>query len=327
MASQNARAKSILFLSADLVGSTSYKQEKDGWQLIFLGFYREFPQMLGNVYREHQKLHEGKLEFTLWKAIGDELIFEVPVTSEADISDAVRVWLKAMEDYESDSLRESKLALKGGAFIATFPGPDSESSIPRAPDVEVSDNPVVILNDEALKGKKSHTRFLYDYFGPSVDTGFRIAGHASRRYFTMTVEVIWAIAKIAHSSESSTELDTRHHVRDVVFRGREFLKGVWRGQEYPIFAIDRECETTLNKAFATLNGKEISSKDIAHVCEACSETDGWPSKVYLPNAQTEIFRTPPQDAMKKLRETATDVTPKTQPSEDGEALEEDAPLG
>ncbi|GAA2887078.1 hypothetical protein [Microbacterium esteraromaticum] len=323
------QAKSVLFLSADLVGSTSYKQQADGWQKIFLSFYREFPQALADASREYAKQHSVTVDFDLWKAIGDELIFKVEVRSEADVSNAVRVWLQAVTAYENDSLEEVKLALKGGAFIATFPGPDSESSIPRSPADEDSDEPVVILNDKALSGRRAHTKYLYDYFGPSVDTGFRVAGLASRRYFTMTIEVVWALASIAHAQETTPGNGSPHHVRDVVFRGREPLKGVWRGQEYPVFAVDREISSPLNEALAKLNGSPINAQSITHVCKACSESEGWPSRLYLPDAAHEAFKHPPVDAMQSLRENEAKITVDvpTEGADEGEPLQENAPLG
>ncbi len=115
-------------------------------------------------------------------------MFEVDITSENDVSRAVRVWLLAMSMYEEQVLAEAGLALKGGAFIATFPGPDSESTIPRKPDYEDSDGAVVLLNQQALTGQRAYTKYLYDYFGPSIDTGFRVFGLSSRRYFTMSIE-------------------------------------------------------------------------------------------------------------------------------------------
>ncbi|WP_454151201.1 hypothetical protein [Microbacterium lacticum] len=327
MASVTSKAKSVLFLSADLVGSTSYKQKSPGWQKIFLQFYREFPQRLNTENRDYEALHGIRSDFTLWKAIGDELIFSVDVKKEADVSAALRVWLSALKAYEDDSLEEVQLGLKGGAFIATFPGPDSESSIPKRPETEKSDESVVFLNDKALAGRRADTRYLFDYFGPSIDTGFRISGLASKRYFTMTVEVAWALAREAHAQESSAATATPHHVDDVVFRGRELLKGVWNGQEYPLFAIDRDYESPVNIALAKLNGPAITAKHITHVCEACYDSDGWPSRLYLPDSDFGPFQCTPGDAMQDLRDTESTVALETKGLDRGDALGDNPPLG
>ena len=137
-------------MSCDLVGSTHFKQTVPGWQKVFLSFYREFTQFIATANRE---VEGDSTEFTLWKAVGDELIYEVEVSDERQVGRAVRVWLLAMSQYEEQVLKMengSSLSLKGGAFIATFPGPDSESTIPRDPQFERSDGAVVLLNEAAL---------------------------------------------------------------------------------------------------------------------------------------------------------------------------------
>ena len=192
------------------MGSTQFKQRTDGWQKVFLSFYREFPQFVATASRAAED-GDGA-QFRLWKAVGDELIFEVIVQSEKDVGLAVRVWLDAMEKYELEVLHKSGLALKGGAFIATFPGPDSESTIPRTPDIEDSDNPVVVLNEKALTGHRAYTKYLYDYFGPSIDTGFRVFSLSTQRFFTLSVEVAWAMAAAAHDASGVMAGDQTHHV-------------------------------------------------------------------------------------------------------------------
>ncbi|MEN0083163.1 MAG: hypothetical protein AAGC66_00210 [Leifsonia sp.] len=321
----------MLFLSADLVGSTQYKQKGAGWQTIFLSFYREFPQFLANANRTALETYGSTSEFTLWKAIGDELIFEVVVKDEYEVSRAVRVWLQAITAYEEQSLSEEGLALKAGAFIATFPGPDSESTIPRSPGSEVSDAPVILLNDKALAhaGRRQHSKYQYDYFGPSIDTGFRVVTTASRRYFTMTIEVAWALAMAAHLRQAALESDSPHTVTDVVFRGSQVLKGVWKGREYPVFAIDRECADPVNRAVAKLGGPELDAMKIIEVCDACSAED-WPFGIYLPNSTQEKFKLVPEDAMAGLRNAATTLDGvESTPSSitPGQPLEESPPMG
>lgn len=325
----------MLFVSADLVGSTSYKQRVDGWQKIFLSFYREFPQYVqsANKSTNSSANSEGILNFSLWKAIGDELIFEVQVKEENDVSRAVRIWLQAIDRYEREVLADVKLSLKGGAFIATFPGPDSESTIPRQPETETSDEPVVVLNAKALKGTRAYTKYLYDYFGPSIDTGFRIIGNSSQRFFTLTVEVAWAIATAAHTTLAAPHSTKPHHVDDFTFRGLFALKGVWGGRDYPIFAIDRHYDDPLNKAVKPLQTNGLDPTVVINVCSACHQDEGWKGAIYLPNSSLAQFKAVPDDAMKKLldaettHEGAESEPGGTNNSENGNPLPSDAPLG
>jgi len=324
-------SKSKLFVSCDLVGSTQFKQAQAGWQKVFLSFYREFPQFVARENVAHAAAAgQEPPAFELWKAVGDELIFEVHVRAEEEVGLAIRVWLAAMRAYESESLADFGLALKGGAFIATFPGPDSESTIPRDPMIEDSDDPVVILNSAALQGKRTHTRFLYDYFGPSIDTGFRVFGLSSRRYFTLSVEAAWALSAAAYTAAGSQLLQDLHHVNDVVLHGTHALKGVWAGREYPVFAVDRDNSDAVNVALAQLRTTEMTPNKVMDVCRACHQDPTWPSKLYLPASNDTAFCSEPPDAMKPLLDAETPLNPPERGGSDepgGDNLEDKAPLG
>ncbi|MFW0772024.1 hypothetical protein ACLRGI_02505 [Paenarthrobacter nitroguajacolicus] len=291
--------RSLLFLSCDIVGSTQFKQNRSkNWQATFLAFYRQFPQVLGQMAR-----HYPDLDFKLWKPVGDELIFTCRVEKEIDVYNAVRVWLAAMSEYESGTLFKENLATKGGAFIATFPGPDSESTIPINPSSEDSDEDPVELNRIALSGRRSPMRYLYDYFGPSIDTGFRIFGVCSQRHFTMTVEVAWAMSRCLQD----TGMDKSSvHVDDFTLLTTQSLKGVWGGREYPVFAIDRQHDDLVNKALEQIKGRALQSNDIAVLCHECSQTDEWPSLLYLPQSGFELFKKVPKESVRPLEKIHRD---------------------
>lgn len=298
-----------------------------GWQKVFLSFYREFTQFVAQANRFIPD--DGFTEFKLWKSVGDELIFEVEVRSEKAISRAVRIWLAAMKDYEHQVLSDWNLSLKGGAFIATFPGPDSESTIPRDPSIEDSDEPVVLLNQRALTGKRAYTKYLYDYFGPSIDTGFRLFGLASRRYFTLSVEVAWAMASAAHDAVGAKVGEDLHTIDDFVFHGSHVLKGVWNGREYPAFAIDREHSDLVNLAMAKLGGQVLDAAQIIDVCHACGKAENWHFRLYLPDATNAAFHVVPENAMAQLiqAETPLDGAESEIDPDGGETLEQSPPLG
>lgn len=327
--------RSVLFLSCDLVGSTQFKQATPGWQKVFLSFYREFPQFVGRR-NEDVEAHGEPQELRLWKAVGDELIFEVVVRSEAQVARAVRVWLEAMEAYQAQTLHSEAvtrtLGVKGGAFIATFPGPDSESTIPRNPGREDEDADVILLNDEALEAEPDDQSFLYDYFGPSIDIGFRLLGQASLRHFTMSVEVAWALARVEYDARADRAVSgLRSRFDDVVYLGDPQLKGVWSGRGYPVFAIDRGHDDDVNKAMAELTGPGLDPERALRLCNACQEYEGWPGAVYLPDSRDARARRAPGDAMQKLRSAAASdqgaESPPGSGEEEGEPLAKDVPLG
>lgn len=292
---------SQLFLSCDLTGSTDFKQkqaqdpEKRPWQKIFLQFYRDFPQQLAFIQREDNTDH---LTFDLWKPVGDELIYSCEVRSEDDVYQAVRTWVKAMEAYRLSSLAETTMGTKGGAFIATFPGPDSRSSIRRDPDLEVSDMDPWELNRQAY-AEKDHAAYLYDYYGPSIDTGFRVTSLCKPRYFTLSVEV--ALAMIT-SSKIAGNGKKGFHVRDFVLFDFVELKGVWGNRPYPVIAIDLEADDPVNEAYEQIHPRG-SRDELLNLCHACYTTEDWPFQLYLPDSKDGSLQDRPIDKLDNVATT------------------------
>lgn len=290
MTVRKPKGRSELFLSCDLVGSTQYKQKAgQRWQETFLAFYRQFPQALSTMCKDMSP----ELDFKLWKPVGDELIFKCRVTHERQIYRAVRTWIAAMDYYEQNTLAKEGLGTKGGAFVATFPGPDSESTIPLNPDQETSDKGLLELNNAALS-RRNLNQYMYDYFGPSIDTGFRILGACSSRYFTLSTEVAWAMSQ---SSQATGLNNADFHCGDLVLVEARSLKGVWNGREYPIFAVDRHEEDMVNKALRVFSGPKLEAQHISDLCRECAASPGWPSALYLPDSGIDEFKQNPVDPL------------------------------
>ncbi|NMF27970.1 hypothetical protein [Cellulosimicrobium aquatile] len=315
---------SLLFLSCDLTGSTNYKQRADKqttWRKTFLQFYREFPQTLATM-----QVDDGTedLEFELWKPVGDELIFTCLVRKETDVFRAVRTWTKTMREFEVNSLDAEGLGTKGGAFIATFPGPDSESSIPRNPREEDSDKDVVELNREALKGQRSLRKYLFDYFGPSIDTGFRVLSRCSSRFFTLSIEVAYAMTCASVSPSREQE---RYTLDDLTLIDTVQLKGVWGGRDYPLFAIDLDHTDSVLEALRPFKANSVTTHEKMALCTACYRHEDWPFKLYLPEGSNSEFKDPPVDPLADYVSTTTDGAEEVPDEADGVPLPDDAPLG
>lgn len=308
--------RSELFLSCDLVGSTAFKQrqaarqqaggrtdEKEpSWQQVFIEFYRDFPRALSEVrsahlatLSRHSLKHEP--EFVLWKPIGDELVFTVRVLDEDTVYVAVRIWLEAMRKWERDRLSTLGMGTKGGAFIATFPGPDRDVAVPRQATGFQSTRGVVAANDDACTDSPlNHAEYLFDYFGPSIDTGFRIFSKATQRRFPISVEVAWALWVAALLRRK----DGYWSPEDIDYVGGHEFKGVWGGRDYPLFAIDRHHGDPVNVATKTIDGPKVTVDDAIELCRACIEDPAWPSKIYLPKANTPAMRSKPVDPLADL---------------------------
>lgn len=302
---------SKLFLSCDLTGSTAFKQRPRSdwdtpWQKVFLQFYREFPQRLYAQQKEHDA--DG-LQFDLWKAVGDELIFTCDVTSEPEICDAVDVWISTLRAYKANNLQKedrSGLGVKGGVFLGTFPGPDHESTIPLTPNTESSGLDVVMLNKAALAESKRDTeKYLFDFFGPSIDTGFRVVNKCNARYLTLSVEVAYAMVLMHLTPDGDNKSYSYPGLK--LMESME-LKGVWGGRNYPVFAVDLEHADSVNEAMAKFLPGTTRPENILALCEACYKSEGWPFHMYLPKSTLGRFGQKSEDPLAEYLKRAPDPT-------------------
>jgi hypothetical protein len=297
---------SKLFLSVDLTGSTAFKQRpfdpKSPWQKVFLQFYREFPQVL---HQQQQGDPAEGLSLQLWKAVGDELLFTCEVHSERDIFHAVRLWIKAMRVFTLTGLRDHpELGVKGAAFLGTFPGPDHESTIPWLPDTEESGRDVLLLNEEAVNASdRDSSKYLFDFFGPSIDTGFRICSMSKPRYMPLSLEVAYALAVVQHHHDSQTDT---YASRDLKLLESIQLKGVWGGREYPVFALDLQHADAVHVALAALRGDRHENAAILKLCASAHHSVGWPCAMYLRDAITDDFKTVPDNPLTEYLTAAAD---------------------
>ncbi|AFM20595.1 hypothetical protein Mycch_5993 (plasmid) [Mycolicibacterium chubuense NBB4] len=333
---------SILFLSCDLQNSTQFKQKREGeWIATFLAFYSEFPSLLAN--RITEKYPDLKDRLSLWKAIGDELIFSAQIQSEQECSDAIDAWTATMLEFEVQHLLEkTPMTLKGGAFLATVPAPDRRVAIPRT--VQISDDGTQIdvqETNEATLNRADTTgdfaiNFAMDYVGPSIDTGFRVLKFAARSYFVLTVEVAHLLFK--HYNDDRTKRD-----RVAYLLGTHSLKGVWGGRPYPVFAIARPLEADtpeqlLAKAFGDGDNPGLVTDEYPHrppsqvlsAIEAYRSADAWQGAIHAPNAHDPDFRNhqPVIDVrqyLDTLNDTSEDPLDTTEDQGEEDAVGDDLP--
>lgn len=301
-------AKTLLFLSCDLVGSTQYKQSASRrsdstWPEKFLKFYQEFPQQLARIEKDFCRKHKVNLKhsFNLWKPVGDELIFTYEIRDEPDAYFALRIWLETLEFYEADSLNDVSMKTKGGAFTATFPGPDVEATIPRTPTTGAdSDRSAASLNLQALRTRHVNgtpdPNYIYDYVGPGIDTGFRVLATATHRDFVLSVEAAWLLVRGASALSNHWSDDAAKRCR---FVGQRPLKGVWDSREYPIFAWDREYSDSVHGAMLPFGPTPPNLSDIEKLCWACLSDKNWVTRLYLPDSlmSDSAIRSCPSDVL------------------------------
>jgi len=224
-----------LFLSADLVGSTRYKQSRNAWRSEILSFYRNFDFVLQTQYRAFTDGHgeaPGAPEF--WKSNGDELLYVCELQSLSHAHAMMHIWLAALEAYRIEYTEgQQHLDIKSTAWIGLFPLPNSEVFFRRGGamvEPDLAKDPVLIqseLRDEWYANP--HTgAIIRDFAGPSIDTGFRLTSWATPRRLILSVDLAFLLT----SSYTRGVGPLRLHLS-----GREKLKGIIGDQPYPTLWI------------------------------------------------------------------------------------------
>lgn len=189
-----------LFLSVDIVNSTALKQE-----------FRE---------RDDSWLEIARSFYTAFPTLVLSALAELPTVDEASrpilwkaIGDEL-VFVSNVEKMEVVPLllralraavnqwncdyEDERVLVKGAAWLAGFP----------------------VMNS-VIPGEAE------DYVGSSIDTGFRLCRFASPRHLVIGIEVAYVVARLADPL-----------VNELHFEGRQEIRGVLKGQPYPIFWVD-----------------------------------------------------------------------------------------
>lgn len=224
-----------LFLSVDLSGSTAFKNSEAGeqreraspkWVTTFETFYRDFPAKFRTNYASTKNPQSGNDGCpSLWKAVGDELIFCGRVNNRKSIITALMSFINTLHDYRKLlSDEEIPLNLKGAGWLAAFPEPNRAVQLRNT-----TSGSSFLTASEALEAQADEQPFEYDFLGKAIDTGFRIAGIAKPERFVLSVQ----LARLLVSGGPGTGFD--HPIR---FANPTPLKGVNGGESYPVLYID-----------------------------------------------------------------------------------------
>lgn len=224
-----------LFLSVDLSGSTAFKNSEAGeereraspkWVTTFETFYRDFPAKFRTNYASIKNPQSGNDGCpSLWKAVGDELIFCGRVNNRKSIITALMSFIHTLHDYRK-LLTDEKipLNLKGAGWLAAFPEPNRAVQLRNT-----ASGSSFLTASEALEAQADEQPFEYDFLGKAIDTGFRVAGFAKPERFVLSVQ----LARLLVSCQPGTGFD--HPIR---FANPTPLKGVNGGESYPVLYID-----------------------------------------------------------------------------------------
>lgn len=273
-----------LFLSADIVGSTSLKQGRiqiqsvpalevrqgPAWFSAIQGFYFEAARALYQVWDKASEGSEDSAELygsspIFWKSVGDEVLFIKELTDHRQLTTTLNCWFLAVERMRLFLQRESPtLNVKCTAWVAGFPYVNREVVIGQrtAFSSEIEDYYTAsgdLLN--RFHAGNPASDIIVDYIGPSIDTGFRIASFASSRKMAVSVDVAYMLSMTTFHGELSQI--------DIFYDGYNSLKGVMGGASYPMFWLDMSSPDSLEVKEDELNQKQACrEKHVKEFCEA-----------------------------------------------------------
>ena len=218
--------KMRLFMSIDQIGATKAKfsnsilplKEDSNQELIFpvwhnklLTFHNEFDKIF--KYRIWaRKFRNSQNPPKIWKRLGDEIIYTVELKDAIDAVRSIAAMLLAIRQYRSengidcdtydkpykmdrvDTKNSFALNIKATFWLAGFPLINME--IPKQSQSNLLGgnrpyNPTLINQVSVVKAKSE-----IDFVGPSIDTGFRLAGKSDKNRIALSIDLALLLAKV-----------------------------------------------------------------------------------------------------------------------------------
>lgn len=272
---ENPRLK--LFLSADIVGSTAYKQPMDigkadalnlQWPSVIQGFYSEARQAFRETWSDLKKATpktdpiEAGGAPVFWKTVGDEVIFWKEINDDREIWLVLGCWLSViarLRDYFK-RVKAVGLDVKSTAWLAGFPVRNKAIPVLSAASQKIGPRKWLhqyykdSLNEHPARGA------TVDFIGPGIDIGFRISQFSEAGKMAISLDCAYLLAltrpKIEEfqkiykaasffpddvgetSSNGGPEIRQFPDKFRIRFDGTQALKGVLGGIHYPRFWLN-----------------------------------------------------------------------------------------
>jgi len=206
-----------VFFSFDIVNSTAYKT------LNFTGWL----QVIFALFSKVQRLVAKKMPSAeMWRILGDEVIFIVPIKEKNDIIIYVNSIFEILNimvmqlkkgkffdelgicDLDRDLMKmQNIISMKAAAWIAII-GENIKK-------LEQYDNLI-----ERFKLQEGYG--VFEFLGNDIDTGFRVKANTQDRRFTISYELAYILSR---------NTDYLKNIHIITYKR---LKGVWQDRLYPI---------------------------------------------------------------------------------------------
>lgn len=199
-----------LFFSLDIVNSTFFKNKISTWADVFSKFFK---------FCRQEVINELFSDAKVWKMVGDEILFYMPVSSQEEIYNAPQKVYDLMSnsidlilEYEEEA--KGVLSVKATMWIAY------------AEDIEASEDHKKYEN--IIMKERVIDSVTLDFLGPDIDIGFRVAKFASQKKLAIDAKLACLLTKL---ETGLSENSISESMRIVSY---EQLKGVWDNRHYPI---------------------------------------------------------------------------------------------
>ncbi|GEM_PF-623389 len=210
------RRRLVMFLSADVVGSTAFKAGTVGadgqalWLEAFETLFRELPlifigKLAQHFFDEDEVPHSG-----VWKVMGDEIVFAVLPHSVSHAQRVTAAFAEAVVSYDQRIAQNWPLRIRGCCWGAEIGERNRAIEIPE------------------MLGASEERPFL-DFLGPDIDIGFRLSAYSRPGGLIVTPNLVEAFAG------SADQRELRFHPI-----GAAPLKGVHAGQPFPLVLVSVE---------------------------------------------------------------------------------------
>lgn len=200
----------VMFLSADVVGSTAFKTSTVGvggqalWLEAFETLFRELPLIFIGKLAEHFFDEDEVPEGGVWKVMGDEVVFAVLPQNLRHAHRVAMAFCDTVTHYDARIAGRWPLRIRGCCWGAEMGERNRAIEIP-----------------EMLGG--SEDRPYLDFLGPDIDIGFRLSGHSRPGELILSPNLAEAFATL------DDQRGLRYH-----YAGEAPLKGVCGGQPFPL---------------------------------------------------------------------------------------------
>lgn len=208
--------QSYIFFSFDIVNSTKYKSATGSWPLVI--------RSLLDTIRERVARTDSLSDSRLWRVIGDEMIFIIPVQSKANLCDIVSGIFAVTQ--------KISISLKDGKFFELIQGQQLKSAeieiLKRQNTLSIKAAAWIAVINDHLKNPFDNIVIYYEgpaqdgriseFLGEDIDAGFRLKAYTQDRRLCLSVE-------LAAFVEEKNLLHIMDYTR---------LKGVWNESLYPV---------------------------------------------------------------------------------------------